>query len=49
MSSWFASHGDDVGMISLCSHYVSIVFMMSSHLDHDVIVTCMNHDCSHGM
>ena len=46
---WFASHGDDVGMTSLCSHRVCITLMMSSGLDHDVIATCINHDCSHGV
>ena len=48
MSSWFASHGDDVGMTSLHSHCIHIALMTSSLLDHDVIVTCVNHDCSHG-
>ena len=48
MSSWFASHGDDVRMTSSCSHHIHIVFMMSSHSDCDVIVTCVNHDYSHG-
>ena len=43
MSSWFASHGDDVGMTSSCSHFIHIAVMMSSHSDHDIIVTCMNH------
>ena len=47
-SSWFASHGDGVGMPSLCSHCVLIVLMTSSHSDHDVIMTHVNHDCSHG-
>ena len=49
MSSWFASHGDDVGIASSCSHRVRIALMMSSCFDHDVIVTHMNHDCSHGV
>ena len=48
MSSWFALHGEDVGMTSSCSHQVLIMLMMSSHLGHDIIVTCVNHDCSHG-
>ena len=48
MSSWFTSHGDDVGMTSSCSHCIDIVLMMSSCSDHDVIATHMNHDCSHG-
>ena len=48
MSSWFTSHGDVVGMTSLCSHYVCFALMMSSCLDHDIIVTHMDHDCSHG-
>ena len=48
MSSWFASHGDDIGTASSYSHCVHIVLMTSSCLDHDVIVTCVNHDCSHG-
>ena len=48
MSSWFTSHGDDVGMTSSCSHHTCIMLMMSSHSDHDIIVTCMNHDFSHG-
>ena len=49
MSSWFASHGDDVGMTSSCSHCIHIALMMSAHSDHDVIVTRVNHDCSHGV
>ena len=48
MSSWFALHGVDAGMTSLCSHHVCIMLMMSSCSDHDVIVTHMNHDFSHG-
>ena len=47
MSSWFALHGDDVCMISLYSHCIHIMVMTSSHLDHDIIVTHVNHDCSH--
>ena len=47
-SSWFASHGDDVGMISSCSHRIHIALMMSSRLGHDVIATHVNHDCSCG-
>ena len=35
-------------MTSLCSHHVPIVLMTSSHLDHDIIATCVNHDCSPG-
>ena len=46
MSSWFASHGDDIGMTSSCSHCVHIALMMVSCSDHDGIVTCMSHDCS---
>ena len=49
MSLLFASHGGDVGMTSLCSHCIHIMLMMSSHSDHDIIVTCMNHDFSHGV
>ena len=45
-TQWFASHGDDIGMTSLCSHCIHITLMMSSYLDCDVIVACMNHDCS---
>ena len=48
MSSWFASHGDDIGMTSSCSHHVCIALMMSAHSDHDIIGTHVNHDCSHG-
>ena len=48
MSPWLASHGDDVGMTSSCSHRIRIVLMMSSHSDCDIIVTHANHDCSHG-
>ena len=48
LSSWFALHGDDVGMTSSCSHHVLITLMTSSHLDCDVIATHVNHDCSHG-
>ena len=48
-SLWFALHGDDVAMTSSCSHCIHIALMMSSHSDHDVIVTHMNHDCSCGM
>ena len=48
MSSWFASHGDDVGMASLCSHHIHITLMTSSCSDCNIIATCMNHDCSHG-
>ena len=48
MSLWFASHGDDVGMTSSCSHRVRIALMTSSCLDRDVIATRMNHDCSRG-
>ena len=48
MSSWFALHGDDVGMTSSYSHRVRIALMTSSRLGHDVIVTHVNHDCSHG-
>ena len=46
--TWFTLHGDDVGMTSSCSHHVRIVLMMSSCSDHDVIMTHVNHDCSHG-
>ena len=49
MSLWFASHGDDVGMTSSCSHHVHIALMMSSCSDRDVTVTRVNHDCSRGM
>ena len=48
MSSWFASHGDDVGMTSLCSHRVHIALMTSSCSDHDIIATRVNHDCRCG-
>ena len=48
MSSWFASHGDDVGITSSCSHHIHITLMMSSRSDHDVIAACVNHSCSHG-
>ena len=48
MSSWFALHGDDVGMTLLCSRHIHIALMMSSHLNHDIIETCVNHDFSHG-
>ena len=30
MSSWFELHGDDVGMISSCSHHIHITLMTSS-------------------
>ena len=43
--SWFALHGDDVGMTSSCSHRVHIALMTSSRSGLDVIATCMNHDC----
>ena len=46
MSSKFTSHGDDIGMTSLCSHCVCIMLMTSSHSDHDIIMTSVNHDCS---
>ena len=46
MSSWFASPGDDVGMTSSCSDHIHKALMMSSHSDHDIIATHMNHDCS---
>ena len=49
MSSWFTLHGDDIGMTSSCSHGVHITLMTSSHLDRDIVVTHMNHDCSHGV
>ena len=45
-SPWFTSHGDNVGMTSSCSHCIHITLMTSSHLDHDVIVTHVSHDCS---
>ena len=48
MSSWFALHGDDVGMTSSCSHRVRTALMTSSRSDRDVIATHMNHDCSRG-
>ena len=48
MSSWFALHGDDIGMTSSCSHRIRITLMTSSCSDCDVIVTRVNHDCSHG-
>ena len=48
MSSWFASHEDDIGMTSSCSHRGLIVLMTSSRFHRDVIVTCVSHDCSHG-
>ena len=48
MSSWFALHGDDVGMTSSCSDRVRIALMTSSRSGHDIIVTHMNHDCSCG-
>ena len=50
MSSWFTLHGDDVGLTSSGSHHVCITLMMSSLLDHDItnIVTCVNHNWSHG-
>ena len=44
----FALYGDDIGMTSLCSHHILIALMMSLHSDHDIIVTCVNHNCSHG-
>ena len=45
MSSWFALHGDDVGMTSSCSHRIHITLMTSSHSGCDIIaaddpVTC---------
>ena len=49
MSSWFALHGDDVGMTSSCSHHIHITLMMSSDSDNDFIATHMNHDYSHGV
>ena len=49
MSSWFPLHGDDVGMTSSCSHCVRIALMTSSHSGRDIIVTHVNHDCSHGV
>ena len=36
------------GMTSLCSHHVHIMLTMSSCSNHDVIVTCVNHDFSRG-
>ena len=48
-SSWFALHGDDVGMTSSCSHHIYIALMVSSCLEHNIIVTCMNHNFSHGV
>ena len=39
---------DDVAMTSSCSHCIHITLMMSSCLVHDVTVTHMNHDFSHG-
>ena len=39
---------DDVGMASLCSHLVCIALMMSSCSGREVIVTRVNHNCSHG-
>ena len=48
MSSWFASHGDDIDMTPSCSYHVCIMLMMSSHSDHDVIATQVNHNFSHG-
>ena len=48
MSSWFALHGDDVGMTSLCSHRVRIALMTSSRSGRDVIVAHVNHVCSCG-
>ena len=44
MSLWFASHGDGIGMTSLCSHRIHIALMTSSRSDHDIIVTCVVHD-----
>ena len=38
-----------MGMTSSCSHCIHITLMTSSHSDHDVIVTHMNHDFSCGM
>ena len=47
MSLWFASHGDDVGMTSSCSHCIHIALMTSSDLDIVVIGTRMNQDSLH--
>ena len=37
MSLWFALHGDDVGMTSLCSHRVRIALMTSPCSGRDII------------
>ena len=47
-SPWIASHRDDVGMTSSCSHHVHSALMTSPCSDHDVIATCVNHDFSCG-
>ena len=45
----FASHMDGIDMTSLCSHHIHITLLTSSLSDCDIIATCMNHDCRHGV